>query len=453
MIYHVFHDRYIKSRVFEGNTVSDITPLQLYNEIKFNYLNNLDYRGNLVNTSTLHDKITVFPTLAHSTSVNTLDLDPINDRFLLSGSSDSSIKLWDLKNENESDTYKPLVTLPRKSVHNFGITNIRWWPDNGMCLSSSYDFNLNLYDASRMEVAHTFKLGSRVLHFDFFNKCNSNSLVACCLDGGTGGVKLIDLKTLSDTHILGGGGKSTGGVGYMSACAWSPLNPNLCIGGGIDGTCYGWDIRSSKKFLFQLDSNTTEFNIKRRKLNSPMKKNRTTILKPKAHNGRINSILFTENGKEMITCGLDEKIHVWNMYSLKSNDKAPINKGLNLGSTLRNKTNQNIKMCLSPSTETESQFLWVPSENGELLVYRLEDGCLVARLSRSSRNKKEQRSYSIVCSRRNTNRYYTGCKDGNISIWGYDKRLQRDTRSVHFDNGIDIPEESEEENENEEYNT
>lgn len=404
-----------------------IDALQIYNETRYGSLNNLDYRS----------EIGTFPEKAHSTSINTLSLDSLDNRFLISGSSDSSIKIWDLsetvieKVDGVKYTkFQPSVIIPRKSAHDFGITKVKWWPDNGMWLSSSFDFKINLFDSLTMKVVHSFKLGSRVINFDF-HPLGNNSIVSCCLDGGVGGIKLLDLRSLADTQSLGGGGLRSGGVGYMSSCIWSPSDSNICIGGGIDGSVYGWDIRSSNKYLFELDSNQTSASIERKKVANKLKDPK---LKSKAHYGLINSMLFNDYGTELITLGNDEKLKIWDMCSYS----APINKGINFGPLIRNKVRQNIDMCLSPSLETEVSFLWVPSDSGELLIYRIDDGSLLARLNRGNADRTKGRSFSIVSSKDNQIRYYSGCKDGNICVWGYDLQKEIPSIPVFFDNGVDV---------------
>jgi DNA excision repair protein ERCC-8 len=417
---------------FRGLEYNQLNGLQIYNETRYGFLNNLDYRNDI---GTFKDK-------AHSVSVNTLSLDPIENRYLLSGSSDSSIKLWDIKStitEKSDDgekylIYKPAVKIPRKSVHDYGITKVKWWPDNGMWLSSSFDFKMNLYDTTSMNVVHTFNLGSRIIDFTF-HPLGNNSTVVCCLDGGVGGLKLLDLRTLSDTQNLGGGGIINGGVGYMSSCAWSPSNSYLCVGGGIEGSCYGWDIRSSDKYLFELNSNETIASLERKQMMNNIKnKRKDSKLKSKAHYGLINSILFNEVGTELITLGNDEKLKIWDLCSYNK----PVNKAINFGPLIRNKNRQHIDMCISPSLETDISFLWVPSDSGELLVYRLEDGSLLARLNRANSDRMNGRSFSIVSSKNNQIRYYSGCKDGHISVWGYDDYKERPSLPVAFDNGIDV---------------
>ncbi|KAF6012710.1 hypothetical protein HII12_002232 [Brettanomyces bruxellensis] len=175
--------------------------------------------------------------------------------------------------------YEPAFIIPAHSVHKFGITHLKWWRDNGMWVSSSYDHSLKVFDSDTMQPVQSFDLKSRVLNFDF-DPSGSSSQVACCLDGGVGGVKLVDLRTLADSQTLGGGGKQRGGFGYMLSCAWSPTDPNVLVSGGVDGYCIGWDIRAANGCLFKMDYNLTTGNYK----NSDRKLLFYEDI-PRAHNG------------------------------------------------------------------------------------------------------------------------------------------------------------------------
>lgn len=359
----------------------------------------------------------------HMAAVNSLALNSTK-QLMLSGGADSSIKLWDLEQSPKLEH-----TIPAKTVHQFGVTHLKWWPDDGMWLSSSFDFTLKLFDSQTMAPVHSFNLESRVLNFDF-DPSGSSSLVACCLDGGVGGIKMVDLRTLADSQVFGGGGKARGGYGYMLSCAWSPTDPNILVSGGQDGYCVVWDIRSSNGSLATLDYNLTTTNYKASDRHLHFYEDT-----PRAHNGGINSILFNDTGTELITLGTDERIRVWDLTS----DTKPLNKSINFGPLIRNKSSQYVQMCLSPSLETEIQYLWFPSETGEILIYHVTDGRLVARLSRWRNGQRNSRIFSLVYTGHNSLRYYAGCRDGSISTWGYSP--QKHTDPAFFDNGIDYDDE------------
>lgn len=414
-----------------GFRQSPLEIVSIANEFKYTQLDSLDHINGICH----------FPSKAHIASVNALDLDKIDHRFLLSGGGDSSIKLWDLQSKDDElwrrddgttkipqQMYKPAYIIPVKSIHKYGVTHIKWWADNGMWLSSSYDHTLKVFDSDTMDVVHSFDLQSRVLNFDFDPK-GANSLIACCTDGGVGGVQLVDLRTLADSQTLGGGGKAKGGFGYMLSCCWSPTDPNLVVSGSIDGYCIGWDIRASQAALFTLDYNLTTSNYK----NS----NRQLLFyedRPRAHNGGINSVMFNDVGSELVTLGTDERIRVWDLTS----HTKPLNKSVNFGPLIRNKSTQYVQMCLSPTIETEIQYLWFPSDDGEMLVFRIEDGKMVARLTRRGPGLKSSKVHAITYGYNNSIRYYGGCHDGSISVWGYGQDVEEEEeKPVDFDNGID----------------
>jgi len=436
-MHQIFFEQYIN-----GFQESPTKLLSIATEAKYSQLESLDYAQG----------IRRFPERAHIASVNALALDFVDKRFLLSGGGDSSIKLWDLdskedlflisKDEGKADNnitsgntnmklangpiYEPAYIIPAHSVHKFGITHLKWWNDNGMWLSSSYDHTLKIFDTNTMQPVHSFDLKSRVLNFDF-DPTGSGSQVACCLDGGVGGVKLVDLRTLADSQTLGGGGKQKGGFGYMLSCAWSPTDSNVLVSGAADGYCIGWDIRAANGCLFKMDYNLTTRNYK----NS----NRELLFYedvPRAHNGGVNSLMFNEIGTELITLGTDERIRVWDLTTANK----PLNKSINFGPLVRNKSTQFVQMCLSPMLETEMQYLWFPSDNGQMLIYRIQDGKLVSRLTRQGPGMRSSKMHAVVYSGKSSVRYYSGCHDGSISVWGYSGDTGLEDEPIRIENNM-----------------
>ena len=451
-MHQIFFEQYVN-----GFQESPLDLLSIVTEAKYSQLASLDYIQGVCR----------FPERCHIASVNALALDSIDKRFLLSGGGDSSIKLWDLsskedtfaiskeekadkiiKNNNRNrklengPIYEPAYIIPAHSVHKFGITHLKWWRDNGMWVSSSYDHSLKVFDSDTMQPVQSFDLKSRVLNFDF-DPSGSSSQVACCLDGGVGGVKLVDLRTLADSQTLGGGGKQRGGFGYMLSCAWSPTDSNVLVSGGVDGYCIGWDIRAANGCLFKMDYNLTTGNYK----NSDRKLLFYEDI-PRAHNGGVNSLLFNETGTDLITLGTDERIRIWDLTTTNK----PLNKSINFGPLVRNKSTQFVQMCLSPMLETEMQYLWFPSENGQMLVYRIQDGKLVCRLTRRGPGMQSSKMHTVVYGGHNSVRYYAGCHDGSISVWGYknDTDFANEPLRIERDGNNDSADNAGEDNENDE---
>ncbi|CAM9011430.1 unnamed protein product [Wickerhamomyces anomalus] len=341
-------------------------------------------------------------------SINALDFDKIDHKFLLSGGADSTIKIWKVGSQKAE-----LVGDLNKSNggHEFGVTDVKWWPfDTGMFLSSSYDMNLKVWDTNTMEEAFNFNLDSKVNCFDV-SSTGAHSLIATGADSSH--VRLLDLKTTSAIHSL------TGHNGCIVSTKWSPNNANVLATGSSEGEVRIWDIRRTDSCLVQLDLYRTDEK-------APLSSNdsrKVGVLKSsvKAHARGANGLCWLESGKTLITTGNDEKIRVWNLEATGG-----VNTLLNFGPFVRNRYSSYKSILLSPMEETELQYLWYPSDNGEILVFRIVDGKLVARLRKNL--QENSRSCCIAYAGNNSATYYSGTVDGKINVWG-----PKDERSFEED--------------------
>lgn len=331
-------------------------------------------------------------------SINSLDFDKISHQFLISGGADTTIKIWKVgtqKAELIGDLNKT------NGGHDFGVTDVKWWPfDNGMFLSSSYDMNLKIWDTNLMEEAFSFFLDSKVNCFDV-SSTGEHSLIATGTDSAH--VRILDLKTTSSVHSL------TGHNGSIIGTKWSPNDPNVLASGSSEGEVRIWDIRRTDSCLAQLDLYRTDEK-------APLSGNdsrKIGVLKStvKAHARGVNGLCWFENGKNLITTGNDEKIRVWDLGAAGG-----VNTLLNFGPFVRNRFQSYKSILLSPLGETELQYLWYPSDNGEILVFRIVDGKLVARLRKNL--QQNSRSCCIAYAGNNSATYYSGTVDGKINVWG-----------------------------------
>lgn len=387
----------------------------------------------------------VFPSQCHSGAVNSLSLEQLDCRYMLSGCADSSIKLWDLRSDetegsggenaiNEDDgsssgddsgnpagdndesnqgksihwsspgPYRCLATIPRKSGHEYGVSSVHWWPqDTGMFLSSSFDHTVKVWDTNSLQVAHTFDMDNRVYAIDVCshrqNEFSSQALVAVASDQPF--IRLLDLRTASSAHTL------LGHKGKTLSVVWHPINSYLLASGGYDGEAKVWDIRRSKSCVCRLDM--TKTNVREAKVDA-LNLGSTLV---KAHSGPVNALTWDEAGQLLYTSGNDDKIRVWDMAATMA---PPVNKLVNFGPLTRNKYLQNLPIVLSPCNETEVQHLLFASDSGDVLVFRAVDGKLVGRLLRSG-SKNNVRTASIVYGGPWTSTYYCGTMDGQILTW------------------------------------
>lgn len=341
-----------------------------------------------------------FPLNKQPSSINSIDFDKIEQRFLLCGGANSSIKIFDT-NLNKS---KLICNLNKSNGgHEFGITNVKWWPfDNGMFLSSSYDGLIKVWDSNSLENVFNFNLDNQVNCFDI-NPTGHNSLIVA--GSNSSHIRLLDLKTTSSVHSL------SGHEGSILSCKWNPNDCNILATGSSSGEVRIWDIRRTDSCLSQLnldivnDKDFNEVGNKSRKIG--IIKNQV-----KAHSNNVNGLCWFENGKRLISTGHDDKIRIWN-FDLNYNG---FNSLLNFGPFIKNKYNFVKSMILSPVKETEVQYLWYPSDNGEVLIFRIHDGKLVKRLRKNL--QENARSCCITYSENNSATYFSGTVDGRIFVWG-----------------------------------
>nr|XP_045745701.1 DNA excision repair protein ERCC-8 [Mirounga angustirostris] len=94
----------------------------------------------------------------HGSGVNTLDIEPIEARYMLSGGSDGVIVLYDLENSSRQPYYtcKAVCSVGRNhpDVHKYSVETVQWYPhDTGMFTSSSFDKTLKVWDTNTLQVS------------------------------------------------------------------------------------------------------------------------------------------------------------------------------------------------------------------------------------------------------------------------------------------------------------
>ncbi|TID27563.1 wd40 repeat-like protein [Venturia nashicola] len=353
-----------------------------------------------------------FP-VAHHGGVNSIAIDRFEGRYLLSGGADASISIWDLETTEPNNTsatlHRPLATAPRGvSPHTHGITQISFFPFDSLAfLSSSYDHSLKIGSTETLQVSATFNLES-VVYAHATSNIASHLLVACATQHPA--VRLVDLRSGAASHAL------AGHTGALLTVAWSPVDEHVLASGGADGTVRFWDIRKSAGFLGSMDMEDSVGIIGYNGLGLGARRRE----RGKAHVGPVNGIVWSEDGRHIVSTGHDERIRVWNTI-------AGANTLANFGPLLKNRHLSRLLPCLAPSSLTlgGKDVLFFPSEK-EILMFETFEGRLVKRLrtpglssSGTAGNEKvdfKQRIVDLAWRAHNVE-LYSAHGDGSIRAW------------------------------------
>jgi WD40 repeat protein len=109
---------------------------------------------NLVTEESTRRQVELFPQRGHSFPVSSVAYSP-DGRFVVSGSADSSIKIWDLEQGRE------ILTLPE---HEAAVRSVAYSPDGTRIASGSVDATIKLWDAGAGEELATLTGHSDVVN-------------------------------------------------------------------------------------------------------------------------------------------------------------------------------------------------------------------------------------------------------------------------------------------------
>ncbi|KAF2255476.1 WD40 repeat-like protein [Trematosphaeria pertusa] len=352
---------------------------------------------------------------AHVSGVNALTIDKFEGRYLLSGGADSSIAIWDLESQPiASDgyfTYGPLSAVNKTTEeHRLGITQISFYPFDSLAfLTSSYDHTVKIYSSETLAPSASFDLDSVVYNIAL-SPVASHLLVACATQHPS--VRLVDLRSGASTHSL------AGHSGAILSTAWSPIREHILASGATDGSVRFWDVRRSVGELGVLDLEDSVG-----VLGKPTSSFTRNSVQGKAHRGPVNGIVWSEDGRHLVTCGHDERIRVWSTES-------GANTLANFGPMVRN---SGLAPCIPVLTPVQNlhpkkDILFYPNEH-EILGYELFEGNLFRRLRRPEQQKRVHEASTTKGQRNVKDRVtaltwrahdvemYSAHADGSIAAW------------------------------------
>ncbi|KAK2179272.1 hypothetical protein NP493_500g00000 [Ridgeia piscesae] len=342
----------------------------------------------------------------HRGGINSLDLDPVDNRYLLSGGGEGIIGLHDLHNTTgvPQCTFPTICTvgLSNRYRHKFSVETVKWYPlDTGMFISSGTDKHLKVWDTNSLTTADEYEFSGVVYSHDVSSIATKHCLIAVGYLGNS--VRLLDLRCGSSIHTLKGHRSS------VLSVQWSTRNEYLLATGSQDSKAMLWDIRRANSSLMMLDQHNGDASANPNSVNT-------------AHDGHVNGLCFTPDGLHLVTFGTDERLRLWCTATGR-------NMFVNYG-RINNKCRKSITLAMSHDSKPE--IVYVPSDNN-IGVYGLFSGTKLGTL-------RGHFSQVNCCVRdANTQHLYSAGNDRNILLWlpqtdtvrAYEAHLTGDSNKAH----------------------
>lgn len=177
-------------------------------------------------------------------------------------------------------------------------------------------------------------------------------------------MRLVDLRSGASTHSL------AGHSGSVLSVAWSPKDEHILASGGSDGVARLWDVRRSASSLGVLDMDDSIGIVGEDGLG----KNARPRDRGKAHTGPCNGVTWTDDAKNLVTTGHDQRVRCWDAAT-------GANALSHFGPIIKNSHHSTLIPLLVPNSivPPEKQVMVYPNEK-EILMFDLFDGTLLRRL-------------------------------------------------------------------------
>jgi DNA excision repair protein ERCC-8 len=266
----------------------------------------------------------------HVISINSIALDRLEERFLLSGGGDGIVSLYDLEKYrqpsgmmSQETSSNCNIVIPRHSKSlssprsNVPISCVQWHPiDAGLFVLSTATGRLQVWDPKTYSMAAECCIPGTINTLTISPHTATSSLVAVGTNDND--VTLFDMSSWDATHKLIGHGDG------IQSIAWSITNPYEIISGSGDGSIKLWDIRKAGHHALvasfdwrqdhSVNMSSETSNLVRHDESSLRKYKKFYWSKEKqakAHDGAVKCLSYSSCGRYIISSGNDRRIRLW----------------------------------------------------------------------------------------------------------------------------------------------
>ncbi|KAL3160881.1 hypothetical protein ABBQ38_009274 [Trebouxia sp. C0009 RCD-2024] len=254
----------------------------------------------------------------HKGGVTWLHLERSENRYLLAGSADCSVAVYDVAQPTQGDKADTgrgdcgsvlKITSSNPDCHRYSVSSVAWYPvDTGLFVTGSFDHQVKVWDANLGQAACSFTFPDRVFGVAMSSAAATHCLIAVV--GGDPHVKLCDPATGGFTHSLVGHREPVWAVSWSLDCEYH------LVTGGCDGQVRMWDVRTYNCLQVFDEQITQKPKAKPSRPDSASNRKRAKAEQAKkaeatAHDGRVTGILPTPDGLHWLTAGTDNRLRLW----------------------------------------------------------------------------------------------------------------------------------------------
>ncbi len=212
--------------------------------------------------------------LAHNGWVHAVAFAPTG-RFIVSGSEDNTIKVWDLQKKDEQSMF---------TGHTGSIRALAFSLDGHRLISASDDKSVRIWDIDNRKIIATLREHNAPV------KALAISRDGRWLASGSAGGTIL-VRRFSDSGIEGV--FSVDALPAVKTLAFGSPESNLIASGHADGTLQLWRIPKPKNPVLEL------------------------LVGKEAHQSEVNAIAFDNAGKKLASGGQDFRLVLWDVRPIK----------------------------------------------------------------------------------------------------------------------------------------
>lgn len=247
----------------------------------------------------------VYIQLGHVASVKSIALSP-DGKYALSGSSDESVKLWEVASGREIRTF---------NGHGSTISSVAFSPDGTQALTASWDKTVKLWDIASGRELRTYTGHTGAVTSVAFSPDGKQALT-----GSWDKTAIIwEVNTGRVIHTL------TGHTGWVNSVVFSP-DSRYAISGSSDDTIKLWELSSGREVRtftgHSRNIRSVDFSPDGRFIISGGEDNIMKLWEVSSgeevrtytgHSKFITSVAFSPDGTHALSSSLDNTIKLWNI--------------------------------------------------------------------------------------------------------------------------------------------